>query len=459
MKNIIYYLLIFVCLTFTACNDWLDVQPKTEFEQNKMFETEKGFQDVLIGAYINLKGNDMYGENLSMGVIEFLAQHWKGASPKSTKDYFFKYDYENTGVKSVMSGIYAKMYNTIANINLILKYIDAKKDVFSKGMYELIKGEALAIRAYCHFEILRLFGPVPSATTTGMNIPYVKTLSKEYHPLHSYTEYTKLLQEDLDKAEIYLKKIDPIASGKLASSTLRKLRMNYYAVLGTKARFYLWTQKKDSAYKYAKKIITNNDNNFELGGSTDLVAKDYNLKKEHILSLTIRKFDDIVKRFNLSFKGDKTYTLTKTFIQKEVYENNSLDIRYNGYWFSDKTENENVVTTTKYLKKNNKQTIGYIPLMRLYEMYLIAIESAPTLTESNALFTKIRNARGMTAFNLISENIQQEVIKEYRKEFYAEGLMFYTYKRLYIKNMLGGNKVMTEKDYVIPLPDTEIVKK
>jgi hypothetical protein len=90
---------------------------------------------------------------------------------------------------------------------------------------------------------------------------------------------------------------------------------------------------------------------------------------------------------------------------------------------------------------------------------LIATETAPNLTESNALFETIRKARNLNTISLINEDIkQQEIIKEYRKEFYAEGLMFYTYKRLFVKKILGRNKEMTEKNYVIPLPDTEIIK-
>jgi hypothetical protein len=454
MKNIIYYLLVITCLIFTACNEWLDVQPKTEFKQNKMFETEQGFEATLIGVYINLTKNDIYGEHLTMGAIEYLAQHWKTTSSNSMEAFLVKYDYKNTTVKDIMSGIYAKMYNVIANINLILEHIDAKKNIFSKNRYELIKGEALAIRAYCHFDILRLFGSVPSATTIGMNIPYVKTLSKEFHPLHSYTEFTRFIQDDLSEAEKYLKKADPIMVGNNDIKEEREARMNYYAVLGTKARFYLWIQKKDSAYKYAKKIIENN--NFKLGKENDLKNKDYLFAREHILKLSISQFNKIGHHFKFEvYNGN--YLHKTNFIKEQVFENKSTDIRYHFLWYKNKTKTES--TIKKYKLKDKNQTSGDIPLMRLYEMYLIAIESAPTLAESNMLFKKICKTRGLNAINLLNEDIkQQELIKEYRKEFYAEGLMFYTYKRLFVKKILGRNKEMTEKNYVIPLPDTEIIK-
>ena len=49
-----------------------------------------------------------------------------------------------------------------------------------------------------------------------------------------------------------------------------------------------------------------------------------------------------------------------------------------------------------------------------------------------------------------------EIVREYRREFFAEGQMFYTYKRLGIKNMLWKtDREVGEQDYVAPLPATE----
>jgi len=50
--------------------------------------------------------------------------------------------------------IYTQLYKIILSVNAILEQIDAKQDVFEPGMYEIIKGECLAMRAYCHFDLL-----------------------------------------------------------------------------------------------------------------------------------------------------------------------------------------------------------------------------------------------------------------------------------------------------------------
>lgn len=93
---------------------------------------------------------------------------------------------------------------------MILEQIDARQDVFEPGMYEIIKGEALAMRAYCHFDLLRLFGPMPTRTSTGKILPYVTTVGIDYHTHHTYQEFTELLKNDLIDAEGLLKQVDPI---------------------------------------------------------------------------------------------------------------------------------------------------------------------------------------------------------------------------------------------------------
>jgi hypothetical protein len=466
MKKILYYLLVFTCLIFTACNDWLDVQPRTTFKQDKMFETEGGFKDVLTGAYIKLKENSLYGTNLTRTSIEHLAQHWDAPS-QSTGAFLAVYDYENADVKSTMSRIYAKLYNVIVNVNSILEHIDDKKDIFSKGMYELIKGEALGIRAYCHFDILRLFGPVPSGTTKAISLTYAKTVSKNPYTLSSYNQFTQFILDDLNKAENYLKGVDPIIKYSINDLNkninsedsywaYRKFNMNYYAVLGLKARFYLWTQDKTNAYEYAKKVINaKNEDGTEKFSFTSFQKDDYTFSSEHIFSL---------KTFDLEHIWDPRFVISdflykrKTLIERDVFDNILTDIRYK-LW--NETSSGSSLVLKKYWQNDQVSDISkkeVIPLMRLSEMYLIAIECG-SLSESNLLFKKMSEFR-----NNISPDFTDEadrlntIIKEYRKEFYGEGLMFYTYKRLNIKNILWATEEASEKTYVVPLPDTEIIK-
>lgn len=78
MKKIYLYLSVAVALTFTSCNEWLDIQPELEMRQNTMFESEQGFKDVLTGAYIRMATPELYGLNTTMKLPEKIRDYIPG---------------------------------------------------------------------------------------------------------------------------------------------------------------------------------------------------------------------------------------------------------------------------------------------------------------------------------------------------------------------------------------------
>ncbi|MCT4603049.1 MAG: RagB/SusD family nutrient uptake outer membrane protein [Marinifilum sp.] len=475
MKNILYGLLILSGLTLFSCDNWLDVKPKSQVREDEMFETEGGFQDALTGLYLKLKSPGLYGKDLTLSTTEFMVYHWSVPADEQEVRALLEYDYSNRYVKNKMASIYGKMYNVIANANSILENIDENKAVFSDGMYEIIKGEALAIRAYCHFDLLRLFGPIPTGDPTNLDFPYVTNLSKEVNMPSSYANYTNLILKDLSDAEALLKDKDPIVKYSVEDlnqihegefqpyddySAFRRYRMNYYVVLGLKARFYLWTQNKAEAYKYAKMVIsaTNEDGSlkFNLGVSSDFAELDYTLVKEHLLGLHV--FNLVETSTNLFTYGH--YSMRQGYVNNYIFNNDPTDIRLNNLWIDGvNSSGKNISFFKKY---NQDKDVNYlkkqvIPLMRLSEMYLIAIETS-SLPESNTLFEKFAQTRDFIYAPFIDEADRlSRVIKEYNKEFWGEGQMFYAYKRHGVKNVVLSQIDMSDEQYVVPVPDTEIL--
>ena len=91
-------------------------------------------------------------------------------------------------------------------------------------------------------------------------------------------------------------------------------------------------------------------------------------------------------------------------------------------------------------------------------MYLIAMETATSLSEANALYKTYMTARDVpVAKDLTQTELDAEILKEYRREFWGEGQMFYTYKRLGTEEMLWKtDRTVTENDYIVPLPSSEL---
>ena len=53
-------------MALTACNDWLDVEPKSQIKENKQFSREGGYKDQLTGVYTAMATPQMYGQNMGI---------------------------------------------------------------------------------------------------------------------------------------------------------------------------------------------------------------------------------------------------------------------------------------------------------------------------------------------------------------------------------------------------------
>ena len=58
-------------------------------------------------------------------------------------------------------------------------------------------------------------------------------------------------------------------------------------------------------------------------------------------------------------------------------------------------------------------------------------------------------------YGVLNDFMKEWIIREYHREFYGEGQMFYTYKRLGANSMIRGEQEVTESEYILPLPSTE----
>lgn len=461
-KHIIAALLILHVTT--ACNDYLDVLPSTEQEKDKMFSTVDGCRSVLIGSYIRMKQTNLYGQEMVCGTVEHLAQHWTYTSG-SIGEYLKKYDYKASVVENAMEQIYNNLYKTVADVNGLLSGIESHRSVLDDTNYNLIRGEALGLRAFCHFDVLRLFGPMPGNVPASKVLPYVTVVANRPNAFVTYSEYTTQLLKDLDEAESLLK-TDPIrtksieALNKTSASEdnffgFRQIRMNYYAVCALKARVYLWIGNKAKALEYAKLVIDaatpEGSKTFRLGTRNDCARGDKTLSAEHIMDLK-------VNNLTATIGSGRSYQKPKTELTARLYDAGTSDIRFVNMW-----EEVNISYYNKpfyfqkYVQSDKMPTLAknVIPLIRLSEMYLIAIECS-SLTDANSYYTTFCTARDITPATMTDEAQRTKIlVQEYNKEFYGEGQAFYAYKRLAVNDIYWAGVPGSVETYVIPLPKNE----
>ena len=144
--------------------------------------------------------------------------------------------------------------------------------------------------------------------------------------------------------------------------------------------------------------------------------------------------------------------------------NTATDIRFLKMWSKTATVSGFVwPTIRKYYSKEAKDNSGVtplceIPVIRLSEMYLIAMEGASSLEEANTLYATYMESKGVSRRNYFDsmDKVKAELPNEYRREFFAEGQMFYYYKRNKSARMWSKENVeVRESEYILPLPNTE----
>ena len=171
-KRMIYSLLLVLVVMTSSCESWLDVQPRTKVKSDELFKTEAGFKDALIGVYTLMKAEALYGRELSYGFVDVVTGPYAAFNNTVYYDVSqWKY-LTSTTVRSQIDAIWMKMYNLLANVNNLLDNIDDRQSVFTGDNYNIIKGEALGLRAYIHFDLLRLFASAVDLDKEA--IPYVQ---------------------------------------------------------------------------------------------------------------------------------------------------------------------------------------------------------------------------------------------------------------------------------------------
>lgn len=476
-KNRVKLFLLIVCLLASSCTKWLTVQPKTQMLAEDMFKTEAGFKDALIGAYIDL--SELYkstvssksgaGEGIQVdqvtGFIEHIACQWDENTGESSSriSKMNLHEYTELGDQNY-SKMFEDMYKSIANVNIILDWIengvlkkyDGSAYYYSKAFdYEDIKGQALAIRAYLHFDLIRLWGPIPTDVNPGkLYAPYATTASIKLLRHLTYNEYMTQLNRDLDDAEVLLSPKTENDKMMMEARMREKPFLRLNGVRALRARIALWEGNRTKAAQYASEILK--DKSYRLGTIDDVNKFDYILASEHIFAMmTI-----VTSRNNLTDLYINTVNL-----EEDLFAGAGTDIRRQLWTDKKKASPEEIPSkiSLKYTlplsddsEKTDSASVLRVstPLMRLSEVYLILIESLD-IEQANIIYKEFCDSRNVVAKQLTESNRSDILISEYRKEFTAEGQLFYAYKRWGLRNMPRCSRPCGTTSYVLPIPEKE----
>jgi hypothetical protein len=243
--------------------------------------------------------------------------------------------------------------------------------------------------------------------------------------------------------------------------------MNYWAVKGLQARISLYKGDKTAALTAALEVINEGGSQFPFvtpAAAATVSNRDRAYATELLFSIYAYKLADYAKDYFKTETANGIPNLyTSTTDLNNLYETangGSSDLRYL-YWFNSYGSG---FSTTKYWQDDYSdqesvaQLKGLIPVIRLSEMYYIAAECAATPTEGVAYLNAVRSKRGISVLSttISASALEAEILKEYKKETYAEGQLFYYFKRKNTTRVDGSSITMNDATWILPMPDDEV---
>lgn len=478
MNKYLYKITFLLLTSFTvvSCSDFLDVAPQDKILEDQAYSSEAGVQNVHNGLYLQLATNNLYGRQLTMDAVEILGQQYN-MSGSHVKNKISTYSYEETLSKNTFAGIWQSAFTTVLSANKFLEGIEEHPEVISAEKAAILKGEAIAIRAMIHFDMLRMYGPIYKVAPADPSIPYYDAAVTVNKPLLPAQDVIAKIIADLDAAIVLLAKDPILTTGRYIGSTEfdsnpyysvnRGQRMNILAVKCLKARVLLYAGDKTGAYAVATEVI-----NFVKGQpvitwtpfleATNTSNPDRIFSSENFFALSDQTlYIEQKALFDSSLDDFNIYAPMLSRINA-VFESNDNDYRSLPSWKIPISGGKTQKTFFKYEDVTDKTKLFrfQIPMFKLSELYLIAAETAPVPADGIAFLNTLRFNRGLT--NLAATAVlATEITKEYRKEFIGEGQLFFYYKRINSTaipngNASSGNVTMNAVKYVVPLPDSEI---
>lgn len=230
-------------LLLNSCN-YLDTKPEGTFATSDFYKTEKEVQAGLNGVYRALSNNALYGANMQ-GIMGLSADLGYESYNRDRTTVGYNYVFSTD---SRIADYWKYLYIGISRANLLLENIN--KAPMDEGLRNNIKGEALFLRAYNYFMLVKQFQKVPLILESPKSAEPEYTQIPQSAPEVVYEQIIK----DMEEAEKLVVSAEGLYGGG---------RINKSAVNGILARVCLTmagepVNRKDmyeKAEAYAKKVI------------------------------------------------------------------------------------------------------------------------------------------------------------------------------------------------------------
>lgn len=471
MRKIYYIIITFIGFGLQSCN-LLDIKPV-----NSMLPVSvEDYESVLLGGYPRQEffmrtdlGTDNVYANLNCG---------READRNLVPWYIWA---DATQLADQEDTYWMQLYQSIFYCNTVLDEFESRTPApEEEELFETVRGEAYALRAYCYFYLVNLYADVYSEE--NLNKPGVPMpLSAE--DVHEYTQNNvrepigdvyEQINRDLDAATADLQ-------GKQAKSLYR---FGYTSLQALKARVYLFMGRYEDAINAASDVISSKSL-FDMNNLQSIIDEE---GEQYAFSGNSGFIDTDYRNEVLFFVGGNAinnifYYSTNMFKPSEELlalcnrDPNTTDYRkYIFSSFADLTTAEGIQTgpTVYYMFAQQEKQCYYIGF-KLSEAYVIRAECYARLNQLgnavadlNDLLVNRIKSDGFVALNEVDftqETLLQRVLEERRVELaFDGGLRWFDLRRLgkpaqthVYENGQVYNLRQGDSRYVLQIPESEQV--
>ena len=208
MKQVIFFLgMLGIGFGFTGCEKFLSTKPTDNFSPEFYYSSEGQLNTALIGVYDPLSTEDLYGNNVFTTLDACTDEGYYARSNIVTGPQVYNYDFSDNNIRSY----WRTLYMGIERANLLISNID-KADMDSVKRKHIL-AQALFLRAYYHFDLVKNFGDVPlklTPTTDVTLVNFPRTPAKQV--------YDQIIK-DMTEAEAMLPTASSLGSASRVSKT------------------------------------------------------------------------------------------------------------------------------------------------------------------------------------------------------------------------------------------------
>ena len=343
-------------------------------------------------------------------------------------------------------------YQWILNANKILEGLETVPVATGEeDLYNQIKGEALCIRAFAHFDLVQLYAGryKQGGGNSQLGIPYRETSEVSEMARHTVEEVYSKINADLNEATSLL-------------AGIKANDVNHYTekvAWGLKARVALAMQDYANAANYAEKAIqlAEADGNKLMEGDQLFCGfADIATDTDEGMYVALTPDDQTV--YFYSFYAYMSWNFSSTAIRQGVKAINAdtydtmseTDLR-RAWW--DPTGKMDVPTSAfkkteyqnrKFTARATSNAVGNVAFMRLAEMYLIVAEAyarGGNDAKAQEVFTKFQVTRDpeYVGNGNTGDALAEEIMNSRRIELWGEGFRFTDLKRLNLPIKRGRN--------------------